>query len=315
MKNSRHRKLQIAVLIFCVFVTWAFSGCGEVELKNPSIVQVEMPEKAVPGERIPIKVTVNPGKHDARLLRYKWEALNGGGFEKSETHGDPQNVYIAPIGQDGATVKITIELMLGNDSADVKKGQIVVNGMPSASPTPNVIVPASSFQTSQPASAIKPGEFTVLTFTSGAGSGKETGRQTVAILADQPGPYSVLLENANRGWSGHWLIWDYLALQAGGTPIWEIGEDEAPPNYTEKAFSEFCDPKKRDCTTDFTIGVTSTKDFAKELNDGSLPRAKINFTLTEKQVKSGMTLVLSTLYATHDGASQFKMKVTLSRGT
>ena len=50
----------------------------------------------------------------------------------------------------------------------------------------------------------------------------------------------ILLENGSPTFSGHWLIWDSLALyDAKGKAIWQIGENEAPPDYSEAAFDEF----------------------------------------------------------------------------
>ncbi len=157
---------------------------------------------------------------------------------------------------------------------------------------------------------LKPDEAIILTFRSGI---PEMSRQHVAIQLDQPGQYTILLANDNPPWSGHWLIWDYLALKAGDIPIWEIGDAEAPPDYSDKAFSEFCDPQpSRDCETEFTVGSTNVADFSKDLNDGLFPEARINFTLTEQQVGSNLTLILST---TNQSADDFKMKVTFSGGT
>lgn len=154
---------------------------------------------------------------------------------------------------------------------------------------------------------------TELTFTSGA---SEAGRQMVTIQADQPGQYAIVLENANPTRSGYWITWDYISLKKDDTLIWEIGEDETPNDYTQEAFSEFCDPKIQEgCTTEFMVDSTRAEDFSKDLNDGEFPVARVNFTLTDQDVNADLTLVLSTLYSTHEGAGHFKMKVTLERVT
>ena len=189
-----------------------------------------------------------------------------------------------------------------------------------AEPAPNTTRADSLKQeqvpSNQPISTLKPGESVVVIFSSGSSS--ETGRQMVPIRVDEPRQYTIVLENANPTGSGYWIIWDYISLEKGNTLIWEIGEDEAPPDYSDKAFSEFCDPqppKLQDCTTEFTIASTKAEDFSKDFNDGEFPTARINFTLTEKQLDADLMLVLSTLYSTHPGIDHFKMKVTLEGGS
>ena len=63
------------------------------------------------------------------------------------------------------------------------------------------------------------------------------------------------------------------------------------------------------------VDSTRAEDFSKDLNDGEFPVARVNFTLTDQDVNADLTLVLSTLYSTHEGAGHFKMKVTLERVT
>lgn len=159
---------------------------------------------------------------------------------------------------------------------------------------------------------LKPGEVTLLKFTSGQNS--EAGRQIVEIQTEQSGKYSLELENANSNFSGHWLIWDYIALKGDSKTIWEVGEDETPNDYSPDASSEFCDPgAEKRCTTEFIVGSTKNADFAKELNDGALPKSKIIFTLTEQQAKQNLTVTLSTLYSTHSGTENFQMRVGLKK--
>jgi hypothetical protein len=172
--------------------------------------------------------------------------------------------------------------------------------------------PQSPTPTDQTTQTLKPGESLLLTFTSGVSS--ETGRQRVGIETGGPGNYIVELENANPTYSGYWIVWDYIALMDVQTPVWKIGEDEAPTDYSKKAFSEFCDPELRqDCVTDYTVGSTRDSDFCKDLNDGLFPLAKIKFNLSQDQASRSLTLVLSTLYSTHDGAEHFRMKVSLRK--
>lgn len=164
----------------------------------------------------------------------------------------------------------------------------------------------------QPVAMIQPGESVVLTFAFGLSP--EKARQLVTIQADRPGQYSLVLENANPTWSKHWIIWDYLSLKKRNALIWEIGEDETPPDYSDEAFAEFCDPQPprlQNCSTEFVVGLNKPGDFSKELNDGGFPLVKINFNLTEQQVAPDLTLTLSTLYSTHKDSDNFEMRVTL----
>jgi hypothetical protein len=134
MKSNLHSKQQIAVLLFCTFVWLVLSGCNKVEIKNPSIMGVTMPEKAAPGERVTIKVEVNPGPYEAASLRYKWNATDGGGFERPETHGQPQNVYLAPVQPTNANVNIEITVLHGEERVDFVQKKISVSGTPPGAP-------------------------------------------------------------------------------------------------------------------------------------------------------------------------------------
>jgi hypothetical protein len=170
-----------------------------------------------------------------------------------------------------------------------------------------VITPSSA---SQP--VLQPGASVTLTFASGTPA--EQGRQTVSIHVDQPGEYTIVLENANPPYSEHWLRWDYLALKQGDTPIWTIGEDEAPPSYSRDAYAEFCDPRNSSaCTSNFIVGSTSAGALAFDLNDGDNRRIAISFMLAERYIDTNLMLVLSTLDSTHPGAADFKMNVILER--
>jgi serine/threonine protein kinase len=154
---------------------------------------------------------------------------------------------------------------------------------------------------------------TILTFT----SRPEAGRQRIPLRLDQPGRYTLALTQANPT-GPYWIIWDYIGLLQGNTPIWEIGVSEAPPDYTDAAFSEFCKPHMRsNCTSKFDVGTTSVGDFVYDINASERPRATITFTITDQQANSVPMLVLSTLYASHDAkegfVERFALKVSLAR--
>ena len=60
----------------------------------------------------------------------------------------------------------------------------------------------------------------------------EAGRQDISLgRIKQPGQYVLQLANDNPPYSSHWIEWDYLALKAGDSFIWQIGQDETPPDY------------------------------------------------------------------------------------
>lgn len=173
--------------------------------------------------------------------------------------------------------------------------------------TLTALTPESTCEaTSDSVPTLNLGECVVLTFTSGPVAAE---KQIVIIKPDQPGQYTIVLENANPPWSEHWLHWDYISLQVGHTPIWEVGE-------SDEAFYEFCDPGMRShCTTRFMIGSSREKDFIMDLNDGLRPKAELNFALSEQQINSELRLILSTLNASHPnlGVDHFDLKVTLER--
>jgi len=153
---------------------------------------------------------------------------------------------------------------------------------------------------------------TVLTFTSRPNPA--AGRQIISLPLNQPGRYMLVLTQAKNPTGQYWLIWDYIGLRQDDTPIWEIGEAEAPPDYTEAAFSEFCKPHIRpDCTSNFVVGTTSVRDFVYDINNGERPGATITFTITDQQANPALKLELSTLYASHDQVERFALKVSLVR--
>ena len=173
---------------------------------------------------------------------------------------------------------------------------------------------SGSDNNTNPQTTRKPGETALLTeelvFRSGGFS--EKGRQEISFQVDTQGQYMVLLENTHPERSGYWLVWDYIALSTNEDLIWEIGEDESPPDYSAAAYAEFCDPQRREsCITEFVVTESVVGQFSKDLNDGRSPSASIYFTLTDQHTNVDLNLVLSTLYSTHDNADQFVMRVTL----
>lgn len=146
----------------------------------------------------------------------------------------------------------------------------------------------------------------------------ETGRQRISLGSiKQPGLYVLQLANDNSPFSGHWIEWDYLALKAGDSFVWQIGQSETPPdyNYTGQATDEFCDTGARtDCKTGFEViaGKIDEHNLPKTLNDGVFPVIRIAFTVTQEQTGADLVLTLSTLYSSHvPDTRDFRMQVTL----
>jgi len=159
-------------------------------------------------------------------------------------------------------------------------------------------------QQSETASSAKP---TRLHFTSGT---VEAGRQELTLSIQTPGRYVLLFESANEPWLQRWIIWDAITLRSNHSILWAIGNEDAPLDYSENAFSEFCDPVMRqDCVTTFIVGQTATSSFAKDLNDGRFPLATVHFDLSKEETAGELRLTISTLYATHTGTDGFAMDV------
>ena len=118
----------------------------------------------------------------------------------------------------------------------------------------------------------------------------------------------IQLESANRPQSGHWLVWDSLALyDEHDAPIWQLGDNEAPPDYSERAFDEFQSTLTN--KTDFYVGIMPVTQFPKELNDGVFSHIALHFSLTSAQARSDLALFLDTLFATHAQAPDFNLRV------
>jgi hypothetical protein len=144
----------------------------------------------------------------------------------------------------------------------------------------------------------------------------ETGRQSISLgRIKQPGRYILQLANDNPPFSGHWIEWDYLALKAGGSFIWQIGQEETPPVYGPQASDEFCSTAEHtDCRTGFEVnaGRIDERSFPRTLNDGAFPVIRIVFTVTPEQAGADLDLTLSTLYSSHvPDIKDFRMQVAL----
>ena len=144
----------------------------------------------------------------------------------------------------------------------------------------------------------------------------ETGKQGIDQgRIEQPGRYVLQLANDNPPLSNHWIEWDYLALKAGGSSVWQIGQEETPPVYDSQASDEFCSTAEHtDCRTGVEViaGRVDERSFPKTLNDGAFPVIRIVFTVTPEQSGSDLTLTLSTLYSSHlPDTKDFRMQVTL----
>jgi hypothetical protein len=144
----------------------------------------------------------------------------------------------------------------------------------------------------------------------------EAGKQNVSLgKIEQPGRYVLQLANDNPPVSNHWIEWDYLALNAGGSPMWQIGQEETPSVYGPQASDEFCSTAEHsDCKTGFEVvaGRIDERSFPKTLNDGLFPVVRIVFTVAPEQAGADLVLTLSTLYSSHvPDTKDFKMKVDL----
>ncbi len=132
----------------------------------------------------------------------------------------------------------------------------------------------------------------------------------IRIRADcvKPGSNTILLEAVQPAKAYRWLVWDSLALTTDlRDPIWSLGLDEAPPDYTGNAFDEFDDTLP--FNIDFDVESMDVGDFPFQLNDNALPQVFITFDLTAEEADRDLILDLDTLYATHDDVDSFTMRV------
>jgi hypothetical protein len=144
----------------------------------------------------------------------------------------------------------------------------------------------------------------------------ETGKQEVNLgRIEAPGRYVLQLANDNPPLSNHWIEWDYLALKAGGSVAWHIGQEETPPVYGSSASDEFCSTAEHtDCRAGFEViaGKIDERSFPKTLNDGGFPVVRLVFTVTPEQTGADLVLTLSTLYSSHvPDTRDFKIRVIL----
>ena len=144
----------------------------------------------------------------------------------------------------------------------------------------------------------------------------ERGSQDISLgKIERPGRYVLQLANDNPPLSGHWIEWDYLALEAGGSFVWQIGQEETPPVYGPQASDEFCSTAEHtDCRTGFEViaGRIDERSFPKTLNDGEFPVIRIVFTVASEQAGADVDLTLSTLYSSHRlDTRDFMMQITL----
>lgn len=80
--------------------------------------------------------------------------------------------------------------------------------------------------------------------------------------------------------------------------IWKIGNNEAPPDYTDKAFDEFDDNES--LSSHYYVDTESINQFPYKINDGTFTKIYIHFNLTHEQANKNMTLFLDTILASHD---------------
>jgi hypothetical protein len=189
---------------------------------------------------------------------------------------------------------------------------------PTATPTPTCTATPTSTPsptptptpTCTPTPTSTPNPCDVGTFRFGSGDSPEPEERTIAIDSScfRPSENTIVLEHAGDIGIGQWLVWDSLHLKTVlGDVIWALGQNEAPPDYSPNAFDEFDqDPPFND---DFYIGQMDVSEFPKELNDSTFRQINIHFTLSQPQADNSLRLFLDTLYATHDSADYFEMRV------
>lgn len=227
------------------------------------------------------------------------------------------SVTLYPGTAESGPGKFDIVVVLANSAAsdffsDTLQNWYATNNYPGLShdELPNGIMEAQHITVMRVEERTQDGTSHLVTFTSGVN--QETGRQEIRIGRLTAGRYTLILHNVSPQYSEHWIIWDYLALKSGQDLVWEIGNSETPDDFSPTAYDEFCNPQTRnDCNTEFTVGATSVGDFVKELNDGIFPTEKVHFEITEQQAQADLTLILSTLDSTHQGAENFPLEANL----
>jgi hypothetical protein len=87
--------------------------------------------------------------------------------------------------------------------------------------------------------------------------------------------------------------------------IWEIGVNEAPPDYTENAFDEF--DQRKPFNSHYYVDSDPCINFSKEINEGEFPQIYIHYNLGEREADMDLKLSLDTLYATHEAGPDNKI--------
>lgn len=87
--------------------------------------------------------------------------------------------------------------------------------------------------------------------------------------------------------------------------IWEIGVNDAPPDYTAKAFDEF--DQRKPFNSHYYVDSDPCSNFSKEINEGEFPQIYIHYDLGEREADMDLKLSLDTLYATHEAGPDNKI--------
>ena len=90
-----------------------------------------------------------------------------------------------------------------------------------------------------------------------------------------------------------------LALdECGPELIWQIGDNEAPPDYIDEPFDEFdCD---RPFNSDYYVHRDPSSKFPHKLDTWEVTHVDIQYNLTYEQGNKNLRLFVDTLYATHN---------------
>ena len=102
------------------------------------------------------------------------------------------------------------------------------------------------------------------------------------------------------------LIWEVCAIDqpAINNIIWELGDDEAPPDYGDTAFDEF---DQSGFDGHYYADTEPVSEFPKEINDGTLTQIYVYYTLNSEEANEDLYLFLDTLYATHENNNTGKI--------
>ena len=121
----------------------------------------------------------------------------------------------------------------------------------------------------------------------------------------------IVLEKANDKFEEQWLIWDSLSLETDtGEPIWQLGLDESPPVFTHQAYDEF--DNSLNFLSDYYVNQMNSLEFPRELNNNVLPKISIVFDLNAQEARRDLLLTLDTVFAVHEAAPYFEVKVSVN---